>query len=49
MQPNINRKLPATWTYTVELRDKNHTPLGKVGVASLTVWKGRANRGPEAK
>jgi hypothetical protein len=39
---------PATWTYTVELRDKNHIPLGKVGVASLTVWKGRARNGPEA-
>jgi hypothetical protein len=39
---------PAAWTYTVELRDKENTPVGKVSVASLTVWKGRADEGPEA-
>ncbi|EIQ01024.1 hypothetical protein OpiT1DRAFT_05586 [Opitutaceae bacterium TAV1] len=38
---------PATWTYTVELRDKTDTPLGKVSVVSLTVWHGSADHGPE--
>jgi hypothetical protein len=39
---------PATWTYTVELRDKNDVPVGKVSVVSLTVWRGSADHGPEA-
>jgi hypothetical protein len=39
---------PATWTYTVELRDKTDTPVGKVSVVSLTVWRGSADHGPEA-
>ncbi|EIP97357.1 hypothetical protein OpiT1DRAFT_01794 [Opitutaceae bacterium TAV1] len=38
---------PATWTYTVELRDKQDVPLGKVSVVSLTVWHGSADHGPE--
>ncbi|MDR0534513.1 MAG: hypothetical protein LBH01_11230 [Verrucomicrobiales bacterium] len=40
---------PTTWTYTVELQDKNRTPIGKVGVVSVTVWKGIADQGPEGK
>ncbi|MDR2673488.1 MAG: hypothetical protein LBC18_01095 [Opitutaceae bacterium] len=39
---------PAAWTYTVELRTKDNTPVGKVSVVSITVWKGRADQGPEA-
>ncbi|MDR1011269.1 MAG: hypothetical protein LBM04_09140 [Opitutaceae bacterium] len=39
---------PTTWTYTVELRDKENTPVGKVSVVSITIWKGRADEGPEA-
>ncbi|MDR1279893.1 MAG: hypothetical protein LBK99_03610 [Opitutaceae bacterium] len=39
---------PATWTYTIELRDKTDTPVGKVSVVSLTVWRGSADHGPEA-
>jgi hypothetical protein len=38
----------ATWTYMVELRDKTDTPVGKVSVASITVWRGSADHGPEA-
>jgi hypothetical protein len=38
---------PVAWTYTVELRTKDNIPVGKVSVASLTVWKGRADQGPE--
>ncbi|MDR1282775.1 MAG: hypothetical protein LBK99_18410 [Opitutaceae bacterium] len=38
---------PATWTYTVELRDKNDVALGKVSVVSITVWHGSADHGPE--
>jgi hypothetical protein len=39
---------PAAWTYTVELRDKTDTPVGKVSVVSITVWQGSADHGPEA-
>ncbi|MDR1280118.1 MAG: hypothetical protein LBK99_04780, partial [Opitutaceae bacterium] len=38
---------PATWTYTIELRDKNDVALGKVSVVSITVWHGSADHGPE--
>ncbi|MDR1281223.1 MAG: hypothetical protein LBK99_10430 [Opitutaceae bacterium] len=38
---------PVAWTYTVELRDKNNVPVGKVSVVSLTVWRGSADHGPE--
>jgi hypothetical protein len=38
---------PATWTYTVELRDRDNIAVGRVSVASLSVWKGRAGQGPE--
>jgi hypothetical protein len=38
---------PVAWTYTIELRDKNNIPVGKVSVASLTVWRGSADHGPE--
>ncbi|MDR1279910.1 MAG: hypothetical protein LBK99_03695 [Opitutaceae bacterium] len=39
---------PAAWTYTVELRDRNDVPVGKVSVVSITVWQGSADHGPEA-
>jgi hypothetical protein len=39
---------PVTWTYTVELQDKDGIALGKVSVVSVTVWKGHADQGPEA-
>ncbi|MDR1192025.1 MAG: hypothetical protein LBK60_10255 [Verrucomicrobiales bacterium] len=41
-------KHPVTWTYTVELQDKNGIAIGKVCVTSVTVWKGRDDQGPEA-
>jgi hypothetical protein len=40
--------MPTTWTYTVELQDKDRTPVGKVSVVSVSVWKGRADQGPES-
>ncbi|MDR1303705.1 MAG: hypothetical protein LBK76_00635 [Verrucomicrobiales bacterium] len=39
---------PTTWTYTVELQDKDGIAIGKVSVTSVTVWKGHADQGPEA-
>jgi hypothetical protein len=38
---------PVTWTYTIELRDKEQSAIGKVSVVSLTVWHGAADHGPE--
>jgi hypothetical protein len=38
---------PVTWTYTIELRDKQGDAIGKVSVTSISVWQGRADDGPE--
>jgi hypothetical protein len=40
---------PATWTYTIELHDKEGQTTGKVSVTSLSIWLGRADDGPEAE
>jgi hypothetical protein len=39
---------PVTWTYTVELCDKNDVPVGKVSVVSISVWRDRQPENPQS-